>query len=60
MSDYQQFLPQGGVIRHDLHNMCLEGRGAEIEVRTCDDNNENQKWQFNSYPFEEKERNEKL
>ena len=48
----QQWKHKGpeGVIKHDYHNVCLEGHGSELLVRKCDENNRNQIWRFEQYP----------
>ena len=41
-----------GVIKHELHNMCLEGNVREILSRKCDLENLNQIWEFQTYPVD--------
>ena len=49
--DWQHHGPEG-VIKHGRHGVCLEGKGSELLVRTCDENNRNQIWRFEQYPFD--------
>eukprot|EP00112_Aurelia_sp_Birch-Aquarium-sp1_P019291 Seg4740.1 transcript_id=Seg4740.1/GoldUCD/mRNA.D3Y31 product="Polypeptide N-acetylgalactosaminyltransferase 5" protein_id=Seg4740.1/GoldUCD/D3Y31 len=49
-----------GVIKQELHNLCLEGQNTQIYVKPCSEESLNQKWQFNSYPFDEKKKENSL
>lgn len=39
-----------GLIKHAYHERCLEGRGDQILIRSCNRDNRHQIWVFESYP----------
>ena len=43
-----------------MQDACLEGKDSEVNVVKCDENDPYQQWQFNSYPFDEQMKADKL
>jgi len=51
---------QGGLIKHEVSEKCLEGHDSEVSLVHCDDRNLYQKWEFQFYPFYKRKRDDFL